>query len=157
VRLGIVPGIVLGIVALSRADRAYAGAVPPVVPAADSAPPRCLPADTLADEMLDTLRAMSTAATGTPAERRAKLRLPLLSTAKEVQQVTSGDRCATAARAADSVWARAKVSPHHAQRRVYLFLFGDFFVVADRKTASGKTAPASSFSSKWRYLGTIRF
>jgi len=40
---------------------------------------------------------------------------------------------------------------------VYLFLFGDFFVVADRKTAAGKTAPVSSFSSKWKYLGTIRF
>ena len=126
-------------------------------PVADSALSRCMPGDTVADALLDSLRAMATLSTHDPASQRAKLQLPTLASALEVQQITKGGGCATAARVADSVWSRAGSSRHDSQRRVYLFGFGDLFVViaASRDNAGHRTI--SSFTGSWKYLATISF
>ena len=155
VRLGIVLGVVLGAGVLARDGAAVAPSAPTAAQAPDSTPSRCFAADTIADQLLDTLRRMATAATGSFAARRASLRLPLLSTTREVQQVTSGSRCDNAARLADSVWRRGKKGAHDPKRQVYLFSFGDYFVVADRKSSAGRTAAVSSFTPTWIFLATI--
>jgi hypothetical protein len=70
--------------------------------------------------------------------------------------VTKPGGCDAAARAADAIWVRAKLSAHDAHRRVYLFNFGDFFVVADPNPGKGEPLILSSFSSAWAFLGTLR-
>jgi len=127
------------------------------VRAADTLVSRCLPADTVADDLLDTLRAMATQSTKDPAMRRAKLHLPLLASAREVQQITTGPRCVTAARAADSAWSSSGVSRRDPQRRVYLFAFGDLFVVISPARDPSGLRPMSSFTPIWKYLATTRF
>ena len=106
-------GIVLGIAALARDGAALGRRGLPDHAGAGFRAARCLPADTIADQLLDTLRRMATAATGGFAERRSRLRLPTLSTTTEVQQVTSGDRCAVAARGSPIPSGRARRASAH--------------------------------------------
>jgi hypothetical protein len=60
-------------------------------------------------------------------------------------------------RAADSVWSRAAASRPDPQRRVYLFSFGDLFVVISASRDRAGQRPMSSFTPSGKYLATTRF
>lgn len=118
----------------------------------------CLPSDPKSAILLATLQHLAVGPIPEPeAPYRAALQLPTLTSASQVQQITSGALCSRAASALDSMVNVRSSRPRNPNLVVYLFQYGNLYVVGDRSLKQGEYFPMMIFSSTFGFIDDMMF
>jgi hypothetical protein len=118
----------------------------------------CLPIDPKSTRLLAWLQDLAVGPIPEPdVPYRAVLQLPTLASASQVQQITSGSLCARAASAFDSVVSVRSSRPRNPNLVVYLFQYGNLYVVGDRDLKQGEYFPMMIFSSTFGFVDDAMF
>jgi hypothetical protein len=116
----------------------------------------CLPADSKSARLLAAIQDL---AIGTEPDFQVIVRdsaqLPTLSSAAQVQQILSGTVCSRAAAAYDSVQYVQNGLAKNANRHVYLYQYGNLYMVADPTVKGGEYMPFIVFTSSFSFVSGL--
>jgi len=117
----------------------------------------CLAADAHSQYLIGRAQQVGTSTDQGQTTLRTATNLPLLASASQVSQITSGPTCAAASSAFDSVRNIVYATPKNPYRKVYVLQYGSLYLVGDPNVRGGEWSPMMVFSSTFSRLGDIDF